>query len=1436
MQGSEKQLVPPRKPKRPREYGANTEPVKPKVSPARPRLAKKQSKPDERSDRRSNAAQSPSEVVMKGEYFMSLIRPSSTLEAIAWGEANKDDRCKISYGLLTRQPLPVPERLEVASMSTTHTLSLEPYVDSHGERETILFSPKQRKLVEDYSESLLGSHANWRELFKLRPTDFWASTLALPIYYDEGCSKWCLAWGIISAASSSQIRTSLLQLVDSVRNGETNTERTKQIIHEVSDHLGFPFKHASSGNAAEFLQRFPIQLDRSEQLLKIIDFDLEAPENQDVKLCHMVQKRYLFNDLMHQWQVEDEEKSWEANSKNLFPYTVPIEWLRMGFLCSALLPSIVNYTRMIWMKKLYPTLHVLDETKLIKAFTLAPADNKRAKRLQRLGGYLVYYLLASDLLVRKECNFGKSAEAQSLIPDSTRLAVAQVVPFEVQEQLLNIDLRSARVTSTHTAPWNNLSEEANESWKHGEVRDPQAPLSEQELNIVGQVLHALLAVCYLEGGIQLARRLANDLGILKGQTILNEIEGLNVDTQTYRFRWEIDGLFAPRTLESTMVMVPKVESAFGYRFNMWERLAQASTHSDISRLAHRTSFFKTLDILGSSAFILLVFRHLLLAFPSEEQTDMNRTFSMSVIQEIMGRIVGDHELDLGFAYDHAVHGKAMKSAREKLVGLKPGKLTRLKPARLWIRIFQALVGGILYDSCFDLERLETAILPVIKPFLEDAMGFKQDTEFFLGAYKQFIPTHIIPSVYREAVSSKRLYATIIKFSDPVGGASSGTDRGFIILSGKEFPLCPDMNVSYPPAWSSSICQVATQPHPEKVLSFNDEEIRLLGEFQEKFYKDIVVPHGKIIKEVGKPEKLYSIMPAMKQTNLTDGDWEIDWKLVNNVVNESTPAAWEEIIPMCMDENASESQLIDLEKRATAESTYESPPLNWSSPNWPPIVNKNVKPRILFLLESIVWKTKHGSLVCLSDLERVNDTKVQYMCRGAFLNAFGVLNCLPERHDYDHGKFEWPWQDVVLKNCKPTQISVSCFRRAWVLPSVLRRLEMHLLADDFRRTFSIPQSLPLSALTTSLTCQSAQDLDPELLNVIGTTIVDYIIGVHLFIQHRQLNEGQLSNKLSKIVEGSIVPEEHRQNIAGHLSSGHFNPHRPKTSWCPPGASPFFVGQASEIATDVSEFAKNRLKGPIPENGRWLSRATHIISENTVNFHARTVAGVLFLHIGLEASEKFLLDLGVVKIFDLRHKQKKRVQSSRLKLVEASLGYEFNDMEILAESLVHPSVNAPKNYNRLEFIGDLVLEVLAVRYVCELHENLSQEKAFKLKMLIVTNETLGRIAMSNWLNLHRVLLYKSPKLEREFAIAEKLLQDVGHLPPGDLGIEIPKVAGDVFESIIGAVLVDSSFQLEVVSSVLKPLLTGFLEKWIRNPEWLWEREQAAESEKESDSHQP
>ncbi|MFH1239454.1 MAG: ribonuclease III [bacterium] len=132
--------------------------------------------------------------------------------------------------------------------------------------------------------------------------------------------------------------------------------------------------------------------------------------------------------------------------------------------------------------------------------------------------------------------------------------------------------------------------------------------------------------------------------------------------------------------------------------------------------------------------------------------------------------------------------------------------------------------------------------------------------------------------------------------------------------------------------------------------------------------------------------------------------------------------------------------------------------------------------------------------------------------------------------------------------------------------------------------------------------------------------------------------------------------------------------------------------------------------------------------------------------------------------------------RLKEFERLIGLEFKDKTFLQQALTHKSYayeNNLKHYNeRLEFLGDSVLNLIVSRHLYEGYPLEEEGRLSKLKAQITSRPTLVRLA-------EKIKLGKYLYLSR------------GEIATG--GRERPSILADTFEALIGAIYLDKGFKV-------------------------------------------
>ena len=84
------------------------------------------------------------------------------------------------------------------------------------------------------------------------------------------------------------------------------------------------------------------------------------------------------------------------------------------------------------------------------------------------------------------------------------------------------------------------------------------------------------------------------------------------------------------------------------------------------------------------------------------------------------------------------------------------------------------------------------------------------------------------------------------------------------------------------------------------------------------------------------------------------------------------------------------------------------------------------------------------------------------------------------------------------------------------------------------------------------------------------------------------------------------------------------------------------------------------------------------------------------------------------------------------LEKSIGYEFKNKELLKNALTHTSYayeNNVESNEKLEFLGDSILEFLSSKYLFNNYKNLKEGEMTKVRATVVCEESLHKIALKH-----------------------------------------------------------------------------------------------------------
>ncbi len=131
------------------------------------------------------------------------------------------------------------------------------------------------------------------------------------------------------------------------------------------------------------------------------------------------------------------------------------------------------------------------------------------------------------------------------------------------------------------------------------------------------------------------------------------------------------------------------------------------------------------------------------------------------------------------------------------------------------------------------------------------------------------------------------------------------------------------------------------------------------------------------------------------------------------------------------------------------------------------------------------------------------------------------------------------------------------------------------------------------------------------------------------------------------------------------------------------------------------------------------------------------------------------------------------SNSIDELEKLIGYEFRDKSLLKQALTHSSyvneqkINRSGDYERLEFLGDAVLEVVSSEFLFHKYPDLPEGKLTKLRASMVCEPSLAICA-------------------RDLNLGSYILLGKGEESTGGRNRE--SITSDVMEAIIGAIFLD------------------------------------------------
>ncbi|MEA2099321.1 MAG: ribonuclease III [Campylobacterota bacterium] len=129
------------------------------------------------------------------------------------------------------------------------------------------------------------------------------------------------------------------------------------------------------------------------------------------------------------------------------------------------------------------------------------------------------------------------------------------------------------------------------------------------------------------------------------------------------------------------------------------------------------------------------------------------------------------------------------------------------------------------------------------------------------------------------------------------------------------------------------------------------------------------------------------------------------------------------------------------------------------------------------------------------------------------------------------------------------------------------------------------------------------------------------------------------------------------------------------------------------------------------------------------------------------------------------------SENIEKLEEKLGYKFKDKKLIIEALTHKSYKQPYDNERLEFLGDAVLDLIVGEYLYNKFAKSNEGNLSKIRASLV-NE-VGFEKLARYLNLGDYIFLSNAE-------------------DSNGGREKPSLLSNAFEAVIGAIYLESGLK--------------------------------------------
>ncbi|CAM1503201.1 Fc.00g079770.m01.CDS01 [Cosmosporella sp. VM-42] len=652
-----------------------------------------------------------------------------------------------------------------------------------------------------------------------------------------------------------------------------------------------------------------------------------------------------------------------------------------------------------------------------------------------------------------------------------------------------------------------------------------------------------------------------------------------------------------------------------------------------------------------------------------------------------------------------------------------------------------------------------------------------------------------------------LFVTAIVLENPE--AVGRPCRPLLLLSRKRIPEVPDIPLFFGNS-QSSLAKLISSNSP---LKMTEDEVDGLTIFTLKVFDDVFSKEYE-----ANPEELpYFLAPCVQEHNAVASGTlaHIDWPTIT-IVRENESLAWEDG-PESFFHDKFVTDRNDGSRKLTINGIEKS--LRPSDPT-PEGVPKHKSHAYRSVEQTI---KEYSNSLWLKARKRATWRDDQPVVKAELLSLRrNLLDEFQVDEDINNECF------VILEPLRVSPLPMDFVSMAMAFPAIIHRIDSALITLEACNlvNLSIKPALALEALTKDsdntgdhdkeqLNFQAGMGNNYERLEFLGDSFLKMATTISLFTLIPDSNEFEYHvERMLLVCNRNLFNHAVDRKLQEYVRSKSFD----RRAWYP--NLRLKKGKAPK-----TELRHNLADKSIADVCEALIGAAYLTTEDG-NFDMAVRAVTEMVRSKNHNMLTFKDYYSALKVPEWHSGPSSAAQRLVVDRVASCTGYRFNSALLLRSAFKHPSwpYESIPNYQRLEFLGDALLDMAIVDYLFKRFPAADPQWLTEHKMAMASNQFLGCVCVT--LKLHKHLLVTTSalpgqihryveELEEAEREAREEAEKTGNPMQSNFWMKVShpsKALPDIVEALIGAMFVDSSYDYSVVQS----FFTRFIEPYFEDME--------------------